>query len=1508
MKTNFTMLITKKLLWGAFLFLLISLSAISAFAADKNTYLFTVSTTHDTGPGSLRAAIDSANLLVANPDVKVDRPVVVTFDPAVFDGTSGSITLASGDITIANHIWIYNSSASASDVTIDGAGVTPVPDEGGIFNVPNMAGPDGYSLHVTIENITFANGKAKDGGAVYNETVLNLKGVAFTGNEATLNGGGAVYNKGLLTIYDGTFTANKFTGNDERGKGGGAIYNESAGELYIKEGAGSGTDFAGNESTNYGGAMWNEGLINIAGTTFDANLISGTAASGLKAGALYNKSTNPLNVIKDSEFKSNKNSPANPGIFGGAIHNDNGVLTISHSVFDGNESNLADVVGGGGAIFNDGTQSSDATVTQLTINDGCVFRNNKGFDEGGAISSWSATLNISDSKFENNTLTALSPRGGGAIATGVGTMAFDGYVNLTNVEFMGNTSPTSGGAIRLTGQNSILAIVGGKFENNEAGTGTSGSGGAIFNFNSTKPLNITGTVFKGNTAKTDGGAIESTASMTDCKITITNCLFENNKAAGQNGGAIDVANSILVLTNTDFINNEVGSVTGGTTSGQGGAVKNDGTSITIDGGTFANNKAYHKSSDNTGGQGGAIYNSNTSTMTVRNALFTGNKTTGNNNGGGAIYTANAAYNAVAKRDIIVNSVFENNTTTANGGAINAYCGINNLIIAHSTIKNNTAEIAGGGIYARYTDGAIILNSRVLDNKGASNADDNVNAYMSNTVKAAYSTFGEPLAKVGEITGVTGTNNALNIGTLAAKDASGNVYFADLTANLWRKADGTTGTPAFSYDAASDYGLAGATLYANYIGETVSRIITTPSDAIDVNGALADAAGNAAPVPGGVILTAFDAAASSVTWSWTPALDDATAASALTYKVYQSATSPIDVSTATPETTLTGTTTYTSTDLSRPYFTVVVEDGDATPLNASYQEATDVVAPIVTDVIPANAATGLAIDGTIDITFSKDIATAGKVFLNDIELTGTLTLAGATCQIPYSGLAYGTHYTIRIEGFQDAASNVLTTNKDFSFTTLSAASAMGDAVKPKVARTYNNSADSIYITGATSGNIAITFNEPMSTIYGAVTLNKGVGTLPLAGTWSADSTTYTIRYNGLTTDTEYFISIHDFRDIAGNIMEPNNDPENKFTAGGDDITAPSVSLAGIITSEVGRDKMIFTFSESMDGADIPAFITLAPAGITFYYPGYWSDNNTVYTIACDDFVSSQEYAADFTGFRDAACNELPPVVGLRFTPGAPALPRVLSVSPANNATDVAISGNIVITFSEAMDKTVEGIVVLDDGTTPVTLNATAATWAGNAYTIPYSALANSTAYTVQISGFKNTASDEMLPNNSNSFTTISSTPPPATTYTLTFDADGGSVSPATLTVTEGIVIGTLPEPTRAGYIFNGWFTEANGLGTQYTASTIATGNVTLYAAWVSVPTGVEELSDVLKVWSSGGQLYIRTPQAEKVRIYTLTGKLYKQLVVPANEMLNLPLAKGFYIVVFESGVNQKVMVR
>ncbi len=68
------------------------------------------------------------------------------------------------------------------------------------------------------------------------------------------------------------------------------------------------------------------------------------------------------------------------------------------------------------------------------------------------------------------------------------------------------------------------------------------------------------------------------------------------------------------------------------------------------------------------------------------------------------------------------------------------------------------------------------------------------------------------------------------------------------------------------------------------------------------------------------------------------------------------------------------------------------------------------------------------------------------------------------------------------------------------------------------------------------------------------------------------------------------------------------------------------------------------------------------------------------------------------------------------------------------------------------------------------------------------------------------------------------------YGVTFDANGGSVSPASaITGTDGR-LSDLPTPTRSGsYSFDGWYTAVSG-GEKVTTSTVFTENSTIYAHW------------------------------------------------------------------------------
>ncbi len=93
----------------------------------------------------------------------------------------------------------------------------------------------------------------------------------------------------------------------------------------------------------------------------------------------------------------------------------------------------------------------------------------------------------------------------------------------------------------------------------------------------------------------------------------------------------------------------------------------------------------------------------------------------------------------------------------------------------------------------------------------------------------------------------------------------------------------------------------------------------------------------------------------------------------------------------------------------------------------------------------------------------------------------------------------------------------------------------------------------------------------------------------------------------------------------------------------------------------------------------------------------------------------------------------------------AKPTVVSVMP--NGAGASVSGNVVITFSEAMDASA-GTVSLNGA------SLTGGSWSGSqiVYTVAYSGLANGTGYSVGLSGFKDIAGNTMDADSGHGFTT------------------------------------------------------------------------------------------------------------------------------------------------------------
>ncbi|MBK7452259.1 MAG: InlB B-repeat-containing protein [Anaerolineales bacterium] len=71
---------------------------------------------------------------------------------------------------------------------------------------------------------------------------------------------------------------------------------------------------------------------------------------------------------------------------------------------------------------------------------------------------------------------------------------------------------------------------------------------------------------------------------------------------------------------------------------------------------------------------------------------------------------------------------------------------------------------------------------------------------------------------------------------------------------------------------------------------------------------------------------------------------------------------------------------------------------------------------------------------------------------------------------------------------------------------------------------------------------------------------------------------------------------------------------------------------------------------------------------------------------------------------------------------------------------------------------------------------------------------------------------------------------ANSYTITFDSNGGSVVTA-ITQPFGSAVSAPIAPTKTGYTFGGWYSDA-GLNTAYTFTTMPAADITLYAKWTA----------------------------------------------------------------------------
>ncbi len=306
--------------------------AVFLFNTASHAATFTVNNLNDTGGGSLREAIDTANTQAGDDVIQFATGVTGTIQlQSALPDLSTNINLqgpGAANLTVRGEgvadpyrILVASATVTISGLTISNGRADNV--GGGVIN--NLG-------NLTLRDCVITGNTSGDGGGLYNNSVMTIENCTFRQNFADFGGGG-FYNDGFGGNAQATLTNCLFDNNSTGGAGGGIFCSGDAGTVVLNL---TGCTFTNNTADNNGGALFNnEGMGNAILTVDDSTFADNDAPFG-NGGALFNDGTAN---ITGSTISGNT-----AGSDGGGIFNTN-TCTLINSTVAGNH---ADVGLGGG--------------------------------------------------------------------------------------------------------------------------------------------------------------------------------------------------------------------------------------------------------------------------------------------------------------------------------------------------------------------------------------------------------------------------------------------------------------------------------------------------------------------------------------------------------------------------------------------------------------------------------------------------------------------------------------------------------------------------------------------------------------------------------------------------------------------------------------------------------------------------------------------------------------------------------------------------------------------------------------------------------------------------------------------------------------------------------------------------------------------------------------------------------------------------------------------------------
>ncbi|MBO4305500.1 MAG: DUF4347 domain-containing protein [Lentisphaeria bacterium] len=476
-------------------------------------------------------------------DVLLDSTLVLD-SPVTIDGGS-DITVSAGGFIGDSMFRVTGTEITLTNITLNGENNVAYDENGSIAGLAAQGG----ILHVekggsiSVSGVTFENGYAWEGGAVYNQGEFAVTGSSFTDNSALL--GGAIYSESSLTVTDSVFSGNyAYDGAAIYGKGSVSVsssqFTGNDGTLSVVRGTDvnvSGSTFASNSAGN---AMVNgTNSVNVSGSTFNANTaeilvgapsvnVSGSTFSANETTVLLDGTT--LNV-SGSTFTSNK---AENLLVGSSVN-------VTGSTFTGNEA-AENLLAGSSVNVSGSTFTSNKAENLLSGADisvsGSTFASN---ELSEALADASGNVSVAGSTFTSNKAENLLS--GTSVSVSGSTFtenAFDylinapGDVRISDSAFVRNTAEES-----LVSGEARITVSGSRFEDNRAMWALLETAGDV---------TVSGSRFEGNSVE-NGSLVDAYGA--ESSVSVTNSTFANNEVAD----AIVFATAGIFLDEVSLTNN-----------------------------------------------------------------------------------------------------------------------------------------------------------------------------------------------------------------------------------------------------------------------------------------------------------------------------------------------------------------------------------------------------------------------------------------------------------------------------------------------------------------------------------------------------------------------------------------------------------------------------------------------------------------------------------------------------------------------------------------------------------------------------------------------------------------------------------------------------------------------------------------------------------------------------------------------------------------------------------------